>query len=71
MNFNWEPAISSISHLISRSILFNVCINDLAEGTECTLNHFEDDAKLGQAAGTLMGRDRRHSVGHRQAGKIG
>lgn len=64
MNFNWGPAISSISHLILRSILFSVCINDLAEGTECSLNQFEDDAKLGQVAGTLKGRDRGHSVGH-------
>lgn len=38
---------------------------------ECTLRQFEDDAKLGQVAGTLKGRDQGHSGGPGQAGKTG
>lgn len=71
MKFNWQPATSSISHVILRSILFNVCINNLADGMACTLSQNEDDAKLGQVACTLKGRDQGHSGGPGQAGKTG
>lgn len=71
MKFNWQPASSSISHLIVRSILFNVCINDLPDGTEYTPRKFEDDAKLGQVADTLKGMDQELSGGPKQAGRIG
>lgn len=44
----WEPVIGGIPlGLILGSVLCNVFISDLDDGTQCTHRKFVDDAKLG------------------------